>query len=76
MGTPQDTKNYSKWSTKAHNREKNTWKKGSRYKVVKIHENSGEKIFKVLQFYNDTYDFQQRPQRQTHFEAGFNRRCE
>lgn len=37
----------NQWSTKAHNREKNTWKKGSRYKVVKIHENSGEKNIQI-----------------------------
>lgn len=50
--------------------ERTRGKKGSRYKVVKIRENnivSLRNIFKLLQFYNDIYDFQQ--QRQTRFEV-------
>ena len=51
-------------------------KKEAVIKLLKFTKTAGKTIFKLLQFYNDTYDFQQRPQRQTHFEAGFNRRCE
>lgn len=51
-------------------------KKESVIKLLKFTKTAGKTIFKLLQFYNDTYDFQQRPQRETHFEAGFNRRCE
>ena len=41
------------------------------HKVVTIHENdevSLKGVFKLLQFYNDIYEFQDRPTRQTHFE--------
>lgn len=51
-------------------------KKEAVIKLLKFTKTAGKKIFKLLQFYNDTYNFQQRPQRQTHSEAGFNRRCE